>query len=108
MMMSVDWVAVALGFASGAGAATVFFAGLGWGMRMALRATYPAGLLALSAALRILTLLGAGWLVNSYGGLWALAGYAAAFIAVRTVTLAVVRAGVAPHVAPKGVSGGFP
>lgn len=91
--MPFDWGAVILGLATGAVTSAVFFAGLGLGMRLALRAAKPVAVLVMSAALRISALLGIGWLVVGQGGPWSLLGYAAAFIAVRffTTTVASVR-----------------
>ncbi len=88
-MMSFDWSAVVLGLAIGTATGVVFFAGLGLGMRMALRAAKPVAVLVLSAALRISALLGIGWFVVGQGGPWSLLGYAAAFIIVRFITTTV-------------------
>lgn len=89
-MMSFDWNGVIIGLAIGVIVSTVFFAGLGLGMRMALRSAKPVALLVLSGALRSAGLLGIGWLIAERGGPWPLAGYAAAFLIVRVITTTVV------------------
>ncbi len=90
-MMPFDWSNLLLGLAVGAGMSAVFFAGLGLGMRWALRSAKPVSLLFLSAALRISALLGVGWLVVKQGGPWSLLGYAGAFLIVRFVVTTVAR-----------------
>ena len=52
-MMEMDWSALALGLAVGVAASAAFFAGLGWGMRIALKSGRPAIILILSAIMRI-------------------------------------------------------
>lgn len=93
-MMSFDWGAVVVGLIFGTATSAVFFAGLGLGMRMALRSAKPVAVLMMSSTLRISGLLGIGWLAVGQGGPWSLLGYAAAFTAVRfvTTTVASVRA----------------
>lgn len=81
-MITIDWILLAQGALAGAVASALFFAGLAWGMRRALRANRPAPVLLASSAIRIATLLGAGWLVASLG-VAALAGFALAFMLVR-------------------------
>ncbi|SHF43971.1 F1/F0 ATPase, subunit 2 [Litoreibacter ascidiaceicola] len=88
-MMSFDWSSLILGLAIGAATSAVFFAGLGLGMRMALRSVKPVAVLVLSAAIRIAALLGVGWIVVEQGGPWSLLGYAAAFVIVRFISLTV-------------------
>jgi len=92
-MMTFDWSAVGLGFVIGAITSAVFFVGLALGMRMALRSSRPVGVLMLSAVLRILTVLGIGWLVLEQAGAWSLLGYGGAFVSVRILatTLASIR-----------------
>ena len=85
-MMAFDWNAVIFGLASGAVVSALFFAGLAFGMRMALRSARPIAVLVLSGALRIVALLGAGWFVVGQGGPWSLLGYAAAFFTTRFIT----------------------
>jgi len=92
-MTSVDWNAVILGLLVGAVLSTAYFAGLGWGMRAALRANQPVKFLMLSAVVRIAALLGVGWAVVWQAGPWAFAGYAVAFFVVRTVSVALARTG---------------
>lgn len=92
-MIGIDWGALMLGLAAGAGVSTLFFAGLSFGMRIALRATQPTAILLLSASLRIALLLAVGWLVVQTGG-WAFFGYAVSFLLVRyfAITIALPQA----------------
>jgi hypothetical protein len=76
---------VLLGVGIGIVASALFFLGLAFGMRLALRSASPIKLLSLSAALRIAGLLGIGWAVAQYGGAWAALGFGAAFFAMRLV-----------------------
>ena len=90
-MIVVDWPMLGLGALAGAIAAALFFAGLAWGMRLALRqTTRPTPVLLLSGAIRIATLLGIGWLVAEQGPA-ALAGFVVAFLIVRFAILALAR-----------------
>ncbi|WP_099826943.1 ATP synthase subunit AtpR [Oceaniglobus indicus] len=89
-MTDIDWTLFATGVAFGGVAAALFFAGLGWGMRLALRAARPMAVLLPSAALRIALLLAAGWWVATLGAVAAL-GFALAFVATRTILVAVLR-----------------
>lgn len=87
------------GLGAGVVASALFFAGLAWGMQRALRARRPALWLMLSFVLRTLLLLGVGvwlgrWLAQPA---WAWAGYALAFVLVRTLAL---RRAAAPQEAP--------
>lgn len=99
-MMSVDWSAVILGLAVGAVMSALFFAGLGLGMRLALRTQNSIRILSLSAALRIAALLGMGWAVVGQGGPWAFLGYGVAFFAVRFISMTVARVGAPAGDAP--------
>lgn len=90
-MIAFNWTAAALGFACGAGMSVLFFAGLGLGMRLALRTNSPIRILSLSAVLRIAALLAVGWLVAAQGGPWAFAGYGLAFFLIRTVFTSLAR-----------------
>ncbi|WP_323035780.1 ATP synthase subunit I [Pararhodobacter sp.] len=89
-MSTLDWTWLGLGALAGAVASVLFFAGLAWGMRLALRTARPTPVLLLSAAIRIALLLGAGWLIAAQGP-WALAGFALAFLAARFAILAIFR-----------------
>lgn len=91
MLASFDLSTFALGLLAGGIAAALFFAGLAWGMRLALRSARPLAVLLPSAALRIGLLLGAGWWVATLGGAVALAGFALAFLVARVALLAAVR-----------------
>ena len=99
-MIQIDWNFVVLGLVLGTAAGALFFAGLGLGLRLALRSGQPVRVLMLSATLRIAALLGIGWLVVSQGGPWALAGFALSFLVVRTIATMVARAGTPTGGAP--------
>lgn len=99
-MMPFDWSDLLLGLVIGAGMSAIFFAGLGLGMRWALRSAKPVSVLFLSAALRMSALLGVGWLVVEQGGPWSLLGYAGAFLIVRFVATTVARVAPAAGGAP--------
>lgn len=99
-MIAMDWSALALGAMIGAVASTLFFAGLGLGLRLALRAARPAGVLAVSSIVRITALLAAGWGVAALIGPPALAGFAAAFVLTRTIVTTLARAGLPAEPAP--------
>ena len=95
MVVQMDWSAILLGFAVGVPVSVLFFVGLAWGMRLALRSRQPSSLLLLSAACRIAVLLAIGfWIATSSPNAWPLAGYALAFFLVRLV--AIFRARWAP------------
>lgn len=86
--MVVDWGAMLLGFSFGVPVSVLFFAGLAWGMRVALRSTRPGTWLLLSFICRLALLLAVGfWLTASGANAWPLAGYALAFFLVRLVAL---------------------
>lgn len=89
-MMNVDWNAFLLGLTVGAGVSALFFAGLAYGMRLALGATKPAMILLISAGLRITMLLTIGWLVAQIGT-WAFAGYALSFLLIRLAAITIAR-----------------
>lgn len=82
--MIMDWGAVLLGFSIGVPVSLVFFSGLAWGMRRALRSARPGVLLLLSSACRIALLLAVSfWVATSGANAWPLAGYMLAFFLVR-------------------------
>lgn len=91
--MTIDWAAVLSGAGIGTAVSVLFFVGLAVGMRRALHSANPVILLSLSAALRIVVLLGVGWAVVSYGGTWAALGYAFAFFATRLAAITTARFG---------------
>lgn len=98
-MTGIDWGALVIGLASGAAACTAFFAGLAFGMRIALRAARPAAVLLLSAGLRITLLLGIGWFVAKVG-LWAFVGYSVSFLLVRQLAIVLARPRALPGETP--------
>lgn len=92
-MIAWDPGAAVAGLAIGAIVAGCYFAGLALGMRGALRSARPLVLLAASSAARIAVLLAIGWIVADRGGVSAFLGYAAAFVAVREISLMLARRG---------------
>lgn len=89
-MMAIDWTMLGLGALAGGLASALFFAGLAWGMRLALRARRPTPVLLLSGAIRIGAVLAVGWLVAGQGAA-SLAGFALAFLVVRFGIIAFAR-----------------
>lgn len=89
-MNVIDWALLGSGAAAGAVASSLFFAGLAWGMRLALRSGRSTLVLLVSASIRIALLLGVGTLVAAQGAL-ALAGFAVAFMVMRFGILAIFR-----------------
>ncbi len=85
-MIVIDWAELAAGLAIGAAISAFYFAGLAFGVRIALVSARPTATLMLSAALRIVLLLAIGWVV-SQAGTWAFIGYALAFLIVRLVAV---------------------
>lgn len=81
-MVNLDTGTFVFGLLAGLPAAALFFAGLAWGMRLALGRARPVEMLLASAALRIALLIGAGWVVAGQGVAAAL-GFALAFLVVR-------------------------
>ncbi len=82
--MRIGWEALLLGFTVGVSASMLFFAGLAWGMRLALRSVRPGPVLLLSSLCRIAVLLGVGFWVTAIGDkVWSLVGYAVGFFLVR-------------------------
>ncbi len=90
MIEAIDWTAFALGMLAGTGAGALYFAGLAWGMRLALRGPRPMAVLLPSAAIRIALLLAAGWGTAQLGAA-AVAGFALAFLALRFFLIAAIR-----------------
>ena len=87
-MITVDWAAVLLGFLFGVPLSVLFFAGLAWGMRLALNSARPGVWLLFSALLRIVMLMAAGlWIATVGDNAWPVAGYALAFFLVRLVAV---------------------
>jgi F1F0 ATPase subunit 2 len=93
-MMTIDWTSVGVGLAVGAVCGALFFAGLGLGLRLALRTQQPVQILLLSTVLRISAVLAVGWGVVSQGGPWVFAGFVLSFLVVRTIATTVVRSGI--------------
>lgn len=90
-MIPVDWTALGLGLVAGSIMSAIFFAGLALGMQRALQVEATVKTLALSSALRIAMLLGAGWLVVSLAGPWGFAGYGIAFFVCRRIATTLAR-----------------
>lgn len=98
-MITVDWTALLTGLLAGLLMSVLFFTGLAWGMRLALRSVRPGGILLLSAFCRIALLLGVGfWLAAITANVWVPVGYGLAFLLTR---LAVVFRARIASVAPK-------
>ena len=85
-MIDIDWIALLLGVSIGTVASALFFAGLAFGMRIALNTGRPVATLIFSAALRIAMLLMAGWFV-AQSGVWALGGFTVSFLLVRFIAI---------------------
>lgn len=97
--MAVDWDAVLLGFSCGVPVSVLFFVGLAWGMRLALRSARPGVLLVLSFACRVTVLLAVGfWLTAARVDAWPLAGYVLAFLLVRLTIVLWVRVARIPAI----------
>ena len=84
-MIGIDWGLFGIGVGAGLVAGALFFAGLALGMRLA-----PRVVLLSSSALRILVLLGLGWLVAAQGAV-TLVGFAVAFLVARFAATAIAR-----------------
>ena len=99
MLVQMDWNAMLLGLAVGIPVSVLFFVGLAWGMRLALRSHRPGSVLLVSAVCRIAVLLAIGfWITTSRPNAWPLVGYALAFLLVRMA--AIFRARLAPMATP--------
>ncbi len=95
-MIEFDARALLLGLALGLPASALYFAGLAWGMRRALRSRAPGALLLLSFLVRAGLLLGLVlWALRLAPSLWLLAGYLAAFVLVRQLAVWRARASAA-------------
>lgn len=87
-LTSPDWPMLASGFLLGLLVSGVFFAGLDWGIKLALKSSQPNARLLLSFVLRLALLLGVGFLLASMtSNLWSILGYAMAFFVVRFIAL---------------------
>ena len=95
MMTPFDWSAFLIGLLAGGALGALFFAGLAFGMTIALKRPHPAAILLPSAALRIAGLLSGSWLVASWLGLAGGVGLALGFFSVRTLVLTRARAALA-------------
>ncbi|MFP7671847.1 ATP synthase subunit AtpR [Marivita sp. S0852] len=92
-MNGIDWSAVLTGMGLGTVTSALFFAGLAFGLRIALRGTNPTPILLLSAALRIAALLLVGlWVIGQ--GLPMFGGFALAFLSVRVGIVMMARRGI--------------
>lgn len=89
-MIDWNWASFLTGFASGAAVGVLYFAGLAMSVRLALRAARPTGLLLISSALRIATVMGFGWLA-AQAGLATLGGFALAFMLARIAAITLAR-----------------
>ena len=89
-MTEFDLGSLILGLLAGATTSTLFFLGLAYMMRIALKAARPAAVIFLSSTVRIALLLAVGWLVVQTG-LWALLGFALSFLVVRFVAIRLAR-----------------
>ncbi len=90
-MAGFDWSGFLLGALAGGALSALFFAGLAWGMKLALRRPNPTAILLPSAALRIAALLGGGWVVAALLGVAGAVGFGLAFIVLRTILVARLR-----------------
>lgn len=98
-MTGFDWTGFLIGVLAGGALGALFFAGLAWGVKIALRRPHPTAILLPSAALRIAGLLAGGWAVAVWLGVEGALGFALAFIGLRTILLARIRAGLAKEAA---------
>lgn len=92
-MIPFEWSQILIGMGVGAAASALYFAGLAYGLRIALRTASPIRILSISATLRMAMLLCAGWIVTTQCGPWAFVGYGAAFFVVRFIATTVARIG---------------
>lgn len=95
--MVMDWEAALLGFSLGVPVNLLFFVGLAWSVRLALRSTRPSVLLLLSFLCRLALLLIAGfWLLSIGDNAWPMLGYAMAFFLVRVAAVLLARTSLIP------------
>ncbi len=86
----IEWNTFWIGLLTGTLASLLYFAGLAVGMRLALQRDKPAGLLFISAAVRMALLLWFGsWVASTGSG--AFIGFALAFVVTRLIITALVR-----------------
>lgn len=101
-MIDIHWGALLLGFTSGLAVSALFFVGLNWGMRVALRSIKPTAVLLLSALCRIAMLLCAGYLVTVFmASAWAAVGYVAGFFLMRLIAILWVGPATTPTLAQR-------
>jgi N-ATPase, AtpR subunit len=89
--MAMDIVNISVGLGLGMAASLVFFAGLAYGVRLALNTALPGAVLITSAAIRLSLLLYGVWIAIQVGG-WSLIGFGAAFLAIRFIIVKLARA----------------
>ncbi|QYX55968.1 ATP synthase subunit I [Roseovarius sp. SCSIO 43702] len=97
MIESMNWTLLAIGALAGSASGALYFAGLAWGMRLALRRARPAAVLMTSAAIRIALLLAAGWAIAQLGAA-AIVGFALAFVVLRFLLVSAVRTAPAERI----------
>ncbi len=90
-MIDFNWAELVIGLLAGGVFAALFFAGLAWGMKLALQRTNPIAILLPSAVLRIALVIAGGWAVAVWVSTVAAVSYAVAFIVFRTILLAWVQ-----------------
>ena len=99
ILSMIEWNTFWIGLAAGLLASSLYFTGLALGMRLALQTGKPAGVLFISAALRIALLLWLGsWVASKGSG--ALIGFVLAFFVTRFIVTALVRPSTKPEPAP--------
>ncbi len=98
-MTSFDWTGLLIGTLAGGALGGLFFGGLAWGMKIALRRAHPTAILLPSAIVRIAVLLAGGWAVAEWLGVAGVLGFALGFLALRTIVLARIRAGLTKEAA---------
>ncbi|MCC7326833.1 MAG: hypothetical protein IT521_08535 [Burkholderiales bacterium] len=94
-MIGFDWSGLMIGTLAGGALGALFFAGLAWGMKVALRRPNPVAILLPSAAVRIAALLAGGWVIAAWLGVAGALGFALAFLGLRFILVARIRARMA-------------